>query len=255
MGSKIDYSGNYRTRKNGFIWLIKNKSTKSLILSILKIVILRIKNFSGFVYYKLFKSGRTFLFNNSKYTYLIHQYNRAFAIERTVEIPIVEKKLDDYFGCKILEVGNVMQNYIKSSHDVVDLFEIGKNVHNVDIVDYVPVQKYNLIVSVSTIEHIGLDDLSENPQKVSLAIEHLKKLLLKDGELFFTFPLGYNEYLDKLVFSKNSGLTKSFLMKRISVDNKWEQMNFNDIRRKKDSFVYGKPYEAGNYIFIGVYIK
>ena len=43
-------------------------------------------------------------------------------------------------------------------HDVLDKYEKGNNVINDDVVSFSTEVKYDLIVSVSTLEHVGWDE-------------------------------------------------------------------------------------------------
>jgi hypothetical protein len=54
-----------------------------------------------------------------------------------------------------------------------------------------------LIVSISTIEHVGYDD-NIDPNKIFEAINKLKSMLNENGRLIISFPMGYNKYLDNI---------------------------------------------------------
>jgi len=78
--------------------------------------------------------------------------------ERCVEVPLAKSIVDKEKG-RILEMGNVLPHYYKNARwDVLDKFEKGKNILNADIASFKPKNKYNLILSISTFEHIGLDE-------------------------------------------------------------------------------------------------
>jgi SAM-dependent methyltransferase len=83
-------------------------------------------------------------------------------------------------------------------HSVIDLFEIAPGVLNVDIVDFKPTNRYDLILSISTLEHVGKDD-EVRPEKAIIATEHLKSLLAPGGRLIVSVPLGYNSYVDHML--------------------------------------------------------
>ena len=58
------------------------------------------------------------------------------------------------------------------------------------MVDFKPAQKYDLIVSVSTLEHVGWDEEVKDPLKIIRALENLKNnCLTQDGEIVATIPL------------------------------------------------------------------
>ncbi len=170
---------------------------------------------------------REFLFGNTTLYYNRSPYNNR--AERAVEIPIAFDFLARQPHDKpMLEVGNVLQYYenalsdhlgIRSRH-IVDKFEVGQCIENIDILDLQPEEPYQTIVSVSTVEHVGqtcspsgqfgeqrvASDL-EAPLK---AIAKIYDLLAPGGRALITVPFGKltdggwyiqfgSEYLDLLV--------------------------------------------------------
>src|SRR3990167_11221224 len=135
---------------------------------------------------KLTRPTKTFTFQGSQYNYFFHKYNVAWRNERTVEIPIIKKFVDEYKGKNILEVGNVLSHYFLVRHDIIDKYEKAKNVFNQDITEYKLEKKYDLIISVSTLEHVGWEEKPKNPEKYEIAISCLKKMLAKKGKLLVT---------------------------------------------------------------------
>ena len=115
-----------------------------------------------FLYYKLFMRNRTFSFQQKKYNYFIKEYNTTWRTERAVEIPIVCQVIGERKG-KILEVGNVLSHYFNFEHDIVDKYEKGEGVNNQDVTTLDLKDKYDLILSISTLEHVGWDE--KNPRK------------------------------------------------------------------------------------------
>ncbi|MBR9705260.1 hypothetical protein GOV12_07645, partial [Candidatus Pacearchaeota archaeon] len=93
-----------------------------------------------------------FIFNNEKIPYLIHPYNLTWINERTIEVPIILNYLKKINSKKVLEFGAVLLHYIKPEWEVLDKFEINENVLNMDIVDFKEKEKYDLIMSISTLE-------------------------------------------------------------------------------------------------------
>ncbi|MEM0465197.1 MAG: hypothetical protein QXW97_00675 [Candidatus Pacearchaeota archaeon] len=195
------------------------------------------------------KQKEYFIFNNKKIPYLINAYNLSWMNERTIEIPIILELIKKVKAKRILEVGAVLQHYIEINWDVVDKFEKGdKRVLNLDIVDFKPKKKYDLILSISTLEHIGFDD-ENNPEKIISAIKNIKQILKKNGIFVATMPLGYNKYMDKLIFNKKIDFDEIYFMKRISRKNKWKQVNINEVKNVR----YNYPYNNANAIVIAIY--
>jgi hypothetical protein len=137
------------------------------------------------------------------YEYLYHDYDATWAGERTVEIPIIWEivKEQSSRGAKILEVGNFLLHYFNSNHTVVDKFERWSGVINEDILSFNPEEKFDLIVSISTTEHIGwsLKRGVEDHESFSKAVAELRMLLNEEGQIWFTVPIGYNPHVDEVL--------------------------------------------------------
>ena len=187
----------------------------------------------NFIYCKsliYLKPPGTFTFQGRPYHYLYHPYGTTWKNERAVEIPIILEKIQFYHyqgRGRILEVGNVLSHYVHFQHDIVDKYEKADGVINQDVVDFQPAEneKYDLIVSISTIEHVGWDETPRDPNKIPLALENLTtRCLAPGGEIVVTLPIGYNTYLDKLLKVDKIRFTNEYYLKQISGDNKWTQV-------------------------------
>jgi len=179
------------------------------------------------------KKEKIFTFNGKIYEYFYHDYNATWAGERTVEIPIIWEMVKEQRsrGAKILEVGNVLSHYFNSNHTVVDKFERWPGVINEDILSFNPEEKFDLIVSISTLEHIGwsLKRGVEDPEGFSKAVAKLRMLLNEGGQIWFTVPIGYNPYVDEVLRRGALNDAEMFFMKRTSYDNKWLQCDFSQV--------------------------
>lgn len=221
------------------------------------IYVKRIMNKLIFPIIKIVRSNNKFIFRNKEYYYFIHE--KSWATERVVEIPIVLDYIDK--SKKILEFGNVLFQFVDVNWDIVDKFEKGKGVINEDIVDFRPKEKYDLIVSISTLEHVGFNeqvglgepaksDDEEDNDKIIEAIINLKNNCLKaGGKIIATVPLGYNKKTDKKLFNNKLGFDELFFLKRISKSNEWKEIEKNDVIEPQ----YGYPYPCANYICVGIY--
>ena len=161
---------------------------------------------------------KTFQFQGQPLTCFYHRYNMTWAGERCIEIPIAKSYLDQYPGKRVLEVGNVLSHYFPVSHDILDKFEKGPGIINEDIIGFAPAKKYDLILSISTFEHIGYDDEAEesSSQKIQSAVAACtKKLLAPGGKLVITVPVGYNPELDQLMQSGELDHSSEFYMRRV----------------------------------------
>ena len=194
---------------------------------------------------RLLTSRRSFVLEGREFRYFLHPHNFTWASERCVEIPIAIGYLREVAG-PVLEVGNVLSHYMKVSHEVVDKYENAPGVLNVDAVDFSTANRYGLILSISTLEHLGMkeDPDVRGPSKTLAAIKNLCSLLAPSGKMIATVPLGYNPAMDQLV-DDGRLFTKRLFMKRISKQN-WMQTSYGDVRGTK----YGTPFKYANAICI-----
>jgi SAM-dependent methyltransferase len=165
-----------------------------------------------------------FTFRGRAYGCFYARYNMTWVGERMVEIPIGQALLQSAAGGRILEVGNVLSHYFPAQHAIVDKFERGPGVLNLDILAYQPPERFDLIVSISTFEHIGFDDdtPSSSGEKILQAIAHCRRLLSPAGRLILTFPTGYNPELDDLLRTGQIGAQRLDCLLRVA-PRKWEE--------------------------------
>ena len=170
-------------------------------------------------------SAATFDVDGTAHAYLRHAYNYTWLNERAVEIPLAAAVLAEAGpGARVLEVGNVLGHYQRIDHTVVDKYERAPGVHNVDVVDIDLPGPYDLILAVSTLEHVGLDEEVQDPGKPARAVAHLTALLAPGGRLWCTFPVGYNAALDERLRTDGLGATRLTALRRTGRDNRWEQV-------------------------------
>lgn len=189
-----------------------------------------------------------FVIADKQYRYVIHPF--TLNNERTVEVAIACEFLRNKTG-QILEVGNVLSNYTSLPHDVVDKYEISPGVINEDVVSFSPGRKYDLIVTISTLEHVGWDETPREPEKIVRAISQLKDLLKDGGELLVTIPLGYNSYADELIRLGRTGLKEIQYLKRITANNQWREAHLDEVATAQ----YNSPFPCANAIMVGYFRK
>ena len=200
------------------------------------------KHLLWFLYYKLLRSSTRFTLDGVEYPYFYHRYNRSWRNERVVEVPIIKHILDSIPGARVLEVGNVLSHYFPIKHDIVDKYEKAEGVVNEDVADLDRFGRYDLIVSISTLEHVGWDEEPRDPEKIPRAVETLKRCLAPGGRLVATLPIGYNPELDRMLDRGAIPFSGIGYLKRVSPDNEWKQVSWEEVR---DS-VYNRPYPAAN---------
>jgi hypothetical protein len=193
---------------------------------------------------------QSFSFEGRKYKYCTHRYNHSWSTERTVEIPIIRSEIELAAGKRVLEVGNVLSHYQRINHLVIDKYEKSPYCNNVDIIEFNPGLKFDVIVSISTLEHVGWDEVPKEPEKILRAIEHLRSLLAPGGKLVATVPVGYNDSLDKLLKADKVFDREGFL-KRTSVFNTWQEVS----RSVLENAHYNFPFPGANVVLLGTLSK
>jgi len=209
-----------------------------------------IKNFFSYYYYRMFKASRTFIFQGERYHYFYHKYGKTWRSERSIEIPIAWDIVKKHKDKSILEVGNVLSHYFSVNHVIIDKYEVANGVINQDVVEYKTTQKYDLIISISTLEHVGWNEIPREPVRVLKAFENLKHCLAHKGMIVVTIPLGYNPVLDELLKKGKIKFAEQHYFKRISYDD-WMEVNQKTIQNAK----YGVPFPHANALLIGVIRK
>jgi hypothetical protein len=168
--------------------------------------------------------------------------------ERAVEIAIVMDIVRRYQGKNILEIGNVLSHYFAFEHDVCDKYEGATGVITKDVVDFQSDKKYDLIICISTLEHVGWDENPRDSSKIPRAIRHLKTLGSKGGLIIITLPLGYNSDLDELLKHGQIQFTEQCQLIRISAGNEWTEAPWGIVQSAR----YNSPYPFANALVIGI---
>lgn len=156
--------------------------------------------FSRFIIPRLAMAEKSFDLWGKDTKYFLHKYNTTWRNERAVELAAATAFLAENQGGPFLEFGNVLQHYgFRQPDVVVDLYEKGPRITNVDIVDFASEKKFKVMVSISTIEHVGWDERPRSAEKTAMALDRLVSHLTSDGKLFITAPTGHNPYLDAMI--------------------------------------------------------
>jgi hypothetical protein len=122
--------------------------------------------------------------------------------ERSLEIPIALEFVNLAPPGQLLEIGNVLGYYASVPvHTVVDRYEMIPGVLNLDAETIDLGRRFEFIVSVSTVEHIGFDEPVIDPRKAVRTVLGLRNLLNDDGHLLLSIPLGYNPEIDHCFLS------------------------------------------------------
>ncbi len=234
MGSHL-----YNSRFGKVAWFVRRFGAAELFLKPLRCV------FAPLIIPRLVKAE--FEFEDKSLPLLYHRYNMTWANERAVEVPIVAEFLRRFAGKRVLEVGNVTPYYLDTSHTVLDKYERGLSIINEDIADYSPTERFDLILSVSTFEHIGYDDEAsgDSGEKIVQAIGTCRELLASDGQLVLTLPLGYNPALDRMIADGQLGSDRAIFLKRTG-RLAWQTVDAEAALACE----YGRPFPYANAVLI-----
>ena len=174
-------------------------------------------------------SRATFRYDGAEHRYLRHAYNWTWLNERAVEVPLAAAVLAGSAGARVLEVGNVLGHYQAADHTVVDKYERAAGVLNADVAELDLPGPYDLVLAVSTLEHVGLDEDVLDPGKPARAIERLTSLLAPGGRLWCSHPVGYNLELDRQLQDGRFGFTRLTALRRLGPSNRWEQVPVEEV--------------------------
>jgi hypothetical protein len=181
------------------------------------------------------RRGR-FGLDGETYPYLFHRYNATWLTERAVEVPVVQRLVDREPG-RVLEVGNVLSHYRAQRHLVVDKYEHAPGIMNRDVLDLGDLGQFELVVAISTLEHVGWDEEPRRPQAALEAVSALRERVAPRGKLVLTHPVGYNPHLDDALRSGAVPLERTAALRRAGRRTRWEQVPIEEAWRAPYDFL------------------
>ena len=188
-----------------------------------------------------------FTFSKRWFRYFEHDYNCASLNDRSVEVALARVAYPER-GKRVLEVGNVLRHYFPMmSHPVVDKYEVAPGVTNADVMDYAPRAQVDLVVSLSTIEHVGHDEKPRDPRKAARSLHRMRSWLAPSGKMLVTWPIGHNRGLDEALASGSLPFDDVGYMLRVSAANEWREASWADVRSCKMHY----PFHWGNGLVVG----
>jgi hypothetical protein len=189
---------------------------------------------------------QTFDFAGGTYRYHVAAANQTWKNERAVELPIIYRAVQAIEPSRIIEVGNVLHHYFPVSHVVVDKYEQHHSVtFREDVVRFQPPQEYDLVVSISTLEHVGYSEPPLDLTKFRQGLDAIARWLAPAGRAIVTVPMGYNPAVDAYLDDPDSATEIRFL-RRITRDNLWEETDFKTAASAR----YGTPFFAANAVAV-----
>jgi hypothetical protein len=165
-----------------------------------------------------------FLFKNISFEYKDFEYNRTIINERCVEVSLAEKFIKEIES--FVEIGCVTPHYYNHNNKVYDLTDNHPKAINKDA-DLIDLNGKN-ILSISTIEHFGLNDYN-NPVEIGKAVNFLKKILSLNTKHLITWALGVNIELDEYALSNVENIK---FISKILLDNGqyyWKEKDIKDL--------------------------
>jgi SAM-dependent methyltransferase len=186
-----------------------------------------------------------FTLDGQEYRYVWHEHAHTWRGERAVEVPIALAELATADPARTLEVGNVLSNFVRTSHQVLDKYERAPGVLNEDAATFRS-GPFDLIVSVSTLEHVGYDEEPREPDKAARAVRNLVGLLAPGGTMLATIPMGHNRDLDDALMGGALGGSVSYLRRVKWL--KWEQVEPDQAKA-----MYGWPWPGANVVAIAAW--
>ena len=192
----------------------------------------------------------SFKFNGADYLYFFHRHNTGWpphrCTERVVELAIADHWLDCIGPDPVVEIGAVSPYYWPCRIDrIIDPADAHSKVSDrVSLFD-TQLDKLN-VLSISTIEHIGLDDyqwqsahqpLAENGGRGN-AIQAVQKFAAEADRFLITVPVGYNGHLDDWLFGTHSpatGINRYFFLR----DGIWSWRQTQKVSEARKP--YGQP--------------
>jgi hypothetical protein len=194
---------------------------------------------------------KQFNFDGKSLQYFYAKYNLTWVTERALEVPIGRHFIQLAGEENTLEVGNVLGHYFPPHHIVLDKFERGEGIVNEDIIGYNPGRTFDLILSISTFEHIGYeDDGDPDAEKIRAAIAACQRLLSPNGRLIITVPFGYNPYLDRYVTEDRIKPHRAWFYEKTNKLDWMESSKEAALQRN-----YAKPYPFANAIMVAEFLK
>jgi len=176
--------------------------------------------------------------------YFFHPYNNTKINERCAEVALALEfisKHPDY-----VEVGAVMPYYIDNDNRVIDPFDPrGNDKRRLAECDLTGLN----VLSISTLEHIGIDQYGNTNLSDTEAIKGLNQILTTAKNYFITIPIGFNKTFDKQVEAQLSSIPHKYgILRKNKSDKPPEWIKVDPVTHL--DYEYNKPYPFANFVLI-----
>jgi hypothetical protein len=169
----------------------------------------------------------TFTFRGTSLPYFFHRHNCGWpplrCTERVVELAVADRWLSQQEGTQVVEVGAVTPYYWPGRvRQVIDPTDPHPAVTKRDSVFDVSLAEQT-VLSISTIEHIGLGDYGLSGAQPELAGKALAKIFAETRAFLVSAPVGYNAALDRILFEGDfPGDVQASYLRRVA-DVAWRE--------------------------------
>ena len=137
---------------------------------------------------------------------------------------MIQALVDRHPPDRVLEVGNVLSHYRPQRHLIADRYERAARVLNRDVLDLGGLGPFALIVAISTLEHVGLDEHPPDPGKALRAVRLLRGPLGPRGRLVLTVPAGYNPSFAAAIRGGEVPITGLAALRREADQGRWREV-------------------------------
>jgi cyclopropane fatty-acyl-phospholipid synthase-like methyltransferase len=126
--------------------------------------------------------------------------------------------------------------------------ETVRGVQNADILEFERAEPYDTVISISTLEHVGQDEVPRAPERAIPAFERLDRLARPDGRVLVTIPVGYNTTLDDALRTRRLRMPLETVLVRVDRENRWVEASLEEGLSRR----YGTPYANANAVYVGI---
>jgi SAM-dependent methyltransferase len=107
---------------------------------------------------------------------------------------------------------------------VVDKYEPAPGVLNRDVLELGELGPFDLIVAISTLEHVGHDEAPRDPTAAPRAVQALRERLAPGGRLLITVPAGYNRAFDAAIADGSIPTSSLSALRRVGGGTRWREV-------------------------------
>lgn|SRR5574337_148190 len=183
----------------------------------------------------------TFKFKNKNFEYFLHRGNS----EKRLEIAIASYYIKETYknNHSVIEWGNVMAcNGFEVKHDIVDIVE---GPIKEDWEFWQPKRHYDLLVSISSLEHINMGDYNQPKTGIDKLIRIGKRISSIAKSALIILPLHYNLEMDQLILNDK----KPFDIYEKTYYTRVDVLNWGEIKKERVGTLgrgYCFPYPYSN---------